>query len=198
MSSETNAAVEETPLSTSWRPLALVGALTAIFGVLAVVFPFITGVSISVLLGMLLLASGFVHVAHSFSAGNWKGAIWQVILATLYAIAGIALVVNPLFTLATLTVILAAFFIFNGILEVAMGVGLRGEQGRGWMVASGVLGIVVGALIWIGWPSTAIWAIGILFGVNLLSTGLSLIMLAMSGRRSNEESASLGTKPRGA
>ena len=188
-------------LATSWRSLAIVGVLTALFGVLAIVFPFVTGVSLSVLLGVLLVAGGFMHVAHAFTAQDWKGTLWQVLLAGLYGVAGIALLVNPLFTLATLTLILAAFFFADGIIETIMGLRLRGETGWAWLLASGVLGIVVGAAIWIGWPSTALWVVGLLFGINLLSTGLSMVMLAMGGRnhaRETEDVSQPGTKPRGA
>ena len=201
MSEETTVTDNGQSLATSWRSLAIVGILTALFGVLAIVFPFVTGVSLSVLLGVLLVAGGFMHVAHAFTAQGWKGRLWQVLLAGLYGVAGIALLVNPLFTLATLTLILAAFFFADGIIETIMGLRLRGETGWAWLLASGVLGIVVGAAIWIGWPSTALWVVGLLFGINLLSTGLSMVMLAMGGRnhaRETEDVSQPGTKPRGA
>ncbi|EMA55493.1 MULTISPECIES: HdeD family acid-resistance protein [Halococcus] len=201
MSEETTVTDNGQSLATSWRSLAIVGVLTALFGVLAIVFPFVTGVSFSVLLGVLLVAGGFVHVAHAFTAQDWKGRLWQVLLAGLYGVAGIALLVNPLFTLATLTLILAAFFFADGIIETIMGLRLRGEDGWAWLLASGVLSIVVGAAIWIGWPSTALWVVGLLFGINLLSTGLSMLVLAMGGRnhaRGTEDVSQPGTKPRGA
>lgn len=200
MSSETTTAGEETSLATSWRALAIIGGLTALFGVLAIVFPFVTGLSLSVLLGVLLVVGGFMHVAHAFSAQGWKGALWQLLLAGLYGIAGIALMVNPLFALATVTLILAAFFLVDGVIEIGMGLRLRGQAGWGWALASGVLGVLAGIVIWTGWPSTALWVVGLLFGINLLSTGLSMIMLAMGGRRDAHEErvTSPGTKPRGA
>lgn len=120
------------------------------FGVLAIVFPFVTGVSLSVLLGVLLVVGRFMHVAHGFSAQGWKEAVWQLILAASYGIAGIAPMVNPLFTLATLTLILAAFFLVDGIIEMIMGLRLRGQAGLEWTLISGVLGILAGAVIWTG------------------------------------------------
>lgn len=201
MSTETDTGVEEMSLSTGWRSLAIVGGITALFGVLAIVFPFVTGVSLSVLLGVLLVVGGFMHVAHAFSAQGWKGSLWQLLLAGLYGIAGIALMVNPLFTLATLTLLLAAFFFVDGIIEMVMGLRLRGQAGWEWTLISGVLGILAGAVIWMGWPSTALWVVGLLFGINLLSTGLSMVVLAMGGRKEAREEEGVtppGTEPRGA
>lgn len=179
----------EAPLAGSWRYLAGVGAIIGVLGLLAIAFPFVTGLGISTFLGVVLVVGAIAHLVHAVRASDWTGSAWQIVLAVLYGIAGVALLVNPLFGLATLTLVLAAFFVAEGVAEIVMAARLRSEGSWGWLFASGVLGVLVGGLIWFGWPSTAIWAVGVLFGVNLLSTGLSMVLLAMTGRTAAREAA---------
>ncbi len=172
------------------------GALIAVLGILAVLFPFVTGISLSILLGALLVVGALVHVAHAFS-GGWKRFVVQGLLAAVYAVAGIVLMANPVVGLTTLTIILVAFLLADGVLEIIMGYRLRGERGASSLIVSGVLGLVIAGLIWAGFPSSALWAIGLLFGVNLLVTGVSMMFMARgSGTKTREEAAP--TEPRGA
>lgn len=166
----------------SWRELMIAGAMLAIIGVLAIIFPFVTSVSLSILLGALLVGGALVHVAHAFSASGWSGAVWQVLLAIVYALAGVALLANPVVGLTTLTILLIAYFVVAGIVELFMAFQVRGESRWGWLLVSGVISLVLAGLLWASWPSSAAWAIGLLFGVNLLASGISMIAMAMSRR----------------
>jgi uncharacterized membrane protein HdeD (DUF308 family) len=168
------------------RTLVGVGVVLSVLGFLAIVFPFVTGVSLSILLGALLVVGALVHAAHAFSTPGWLGSIAQVGLAILYAVAGIALLANPVLGLVTLTILLVAYFAVEGLVLVYMGLRLRPEGRWGWTVASGALSLVVAGLLFVGFPSTAAWAVGLLFGVNLLSTGLAM---ALMGRRGTEATA---------
>lgn len=188
----------ETQLGESWRYLAAVGGVIAVLGLLAIAFPFVTGLSLSVLFGVLLVVGGIGHIAHAFSARGWTGFLAQVLLAVLYGVGGIALLVNPVVGLATLTLVLAGFFLADGVVEMGMGLRLRPGSGWGWLVASGALAVLIGVLVWVGWPSTAAWALGALFGINLLSTGLSMVLLALGGRRATRDATSPGSSARGA
>ena len=84
--------------------------------------------------------------------------------------------------LLALTLTLAAFFIIQGIFEIVHGVQAKGHRGRGWLIASGVVGLIVGVLLFLGWPSMAIWAIGTLTGINFILTGPALLALAGRSR----------------
>ena len=79
-----------------------------------------------------------------------------------------------------------------------MGLRLRPASGWGWMLASGVIGIIAGALVWTGWPITALWVVGLIFGIKLLSTGVALVMVAMGSRKAARDATSPGTTPDGA
>ena len=171
------------------RTMLAVGVVLSLLGVVAIVFPFVTGVSISIALGALLVVGALFHVAHAFGAGGWRGFALQALLAIIYALAGISLLVNPVLGLATLTLLLVAYFLADGVVEVLLGLRMRGETGSAWFVASGVISVVLAGLLWAGWPSTAAWAVGLLFGISLLSSGLSMVFVGMRADRTERRAA---------
>ena len=171
-----------TDTSESWRTLMVGGAVIAALGVLAIVFPYTAGVSLSILLGVLLIVGGAVNLAHAFSATNWKGSLVEVVLAVIYFVAGMALMANPVIGLTTLTLIVIGYLLVDGVFEIGMGLQLRPDANWRWVVVSGALSVVVAGLLLIGFPGTATWAVGLLLGVGLLSSGLSMVLVAMNGR----------------
>jgi len=160
-----------------WRYLAGVGIVIAVLGVFAILAPFVTGVGLSILLGSLFVVGGLAHATHAFSGDGWAGSLWQIVLAVLYAAAGIALLANPVLGLASLTILLVAYLALEGVVEIVGGLSMRSDPQWGWIVASGVLSIVLAGLLWAGLPSTALWAVGLLVGTHLLSTGLALVLV---------------------
>ncbi|QLG26487.1 HdeD family acid-resistance protein [Halorarum halophilum] len=179
--------VESIPgLETSWRSLEVGGAIIAVLGLLAILFPFVTGISVSILLGALLVVGGLVHIAHAFRARGWAGFFSQVLLAIVYAFAGVSLLANPVLGLVTLTILLVVYLFLSGIAEVVMGVGFRGNDGWVWVVASGVVSIALAALLWAGFFNVVAWALGFILGVHLLTTGISMIVVARRVRQELE------------
>jgi uncharacterized membrane protein HdeD (DUF308 family) len=172
----------------------IAGAVIGLLGVLAIVFPFVTGLSMSILLGILLVAGALVHVARAFSAGGFWGVVWQVALGVLYGIAGVSLLANPVLGLTTLTLLVIAFFVVDGIVEIAWALAGRGSVGWLWLLGSGVLSILLAGLLWAGFPSTAAWGIGVLVGVNLLSTGLTLILVGRAGEETAVDDVAAGDR----
>jgi uncharacterized membrane protein HdeD (DUF308 family) len=162
-----------------------VGVLIAVLGLLAILAPLFTGLALSVALGILLVAGSLGHVAHAFSARGWSGSLWEIVLAVVYAVAGVSLVVNPLVGLTTLTILLIAYLFVSGLAEIVMGFTTRSSPNWGWLVASGALSLLVAGLLWAGFPTTALWAVGLLVGISLLSTGISLARLANTGRKAS-------------
>ena len=183
MSMDTSS-VEPADARRSWRYLTAAGVLITILGLIAIAAPFVTGVAVSVLLGILLVVGALGHAINVFSAGGAVGAIWQGALAVLYAVAGISLLANPVLGLTTVTILLIAYFAVEGIIEVAMGVGMRSDSRWPWYVVSGTVSVLLAGLLWAGFPSTAAWAVGLLTGIHLLSTGLLLAYVGYAARRS--------------
>jgi uncharacterized membrane protein HdeD (DUF308 family) len=159
------------------------GALVALFGVLALIAPFLTGIAISIVVGALIVVAGVVAFAGAFSVEGWLGTIWKIVLAVVYVGAGILILSNPTLGLTTLTLLVIAYFAVAGLVKVVFGVTNRSEPQWGWIVASGGVSLLLAALLWLGFPSTALWAVGVLVGVDLLATGLSLVATGMMSRR---------------
>lgn len=163
-------------------------------------FPLVTGISLSIGLGALLVIGGLVHVAHAFSGRDWKSFLYQAFLAVVYVVAGIGLLANPVVGLASLTILLATFLAVEGVVEIAMGLRMRSAHPSwGMYAASGVFGLVVAGSIYVGWPTSAAWAVGLLLGVNLFTTGVTMVFVSRAGRRAmDRESATPTEHARGA
>src|SRR6056297_645971 len=174
------------------RTLQAAGVLLALLGLLAIAFPFVTGISLALLFGATLIVGGVFHYAHAFSAAGWSGSIGQVLLGLLYTGAGILLMSNPVLTLASLTVLLVAFLAVEGLVLIGLSFTVRNEPNWEWNVFSGLLSLLLAALLWAGLPSTAAWGLGLIFGVNLLTTGVGLVFL---GRGSEELTESTAETP---
>ncbi|WP_266080114.1 HdeD family acid-resistance protein [Haladaptatus caseinilyticus] len=187
MGTEVRDTTDRSTANSTWKTLFASGTIIAVIGVLAIFFPFLAGVTLSVLLGAALLVGAALHAVHAFSAGDWKGVLWQVVLAIVYAVAGVALVVNPVFGLVTLTILVIAYLAVIGVVEIVMGIALRPEKNWAWVVASGVISLLLAGLLFGGWPGSAEWALGLLFGVSLLTSGLSMVGVAMGGREAERE-----------
>jgi uncharacterized membrane protein HdeD (DUF308 family) len=129
------------------------------------------------------LAGGVLMIVHSFSSARWQGFLLGLLIGILYLVAGGWLAFFPLTGIITLTILLAALFLAEGVLEVIMAFRVRPHEGWGWLLLSGLVAVAVGVMIGMNLPSSATWAIGLLTGVNLLSTGVSFIVLALAGRR---------------
>jgi len=173
----------------NWRVPAGSGIVLALLGLLAIVFPFVTGVSLSLLLGAVLVVAGVAHAVHAFSAPGWTGSAVQAILAVVYVVAGIIFFANPVFGLATLTLLVIAYLFVGGLVELVVGLGMPREANGLWIAASGAVGILLAGLLWVGFPSTALWAVGTLFGVNLLISGVAMLSVGSAERRAVHEDA---------
>jgi len=155
--------------------------MIALLGLLALLAPFLTGIALSVLLGGALVVGALVHLAAAFSVGSATGVIWQVILGLVYGVAGISLLTNPIFGLATLTLLVIGFLVAEGVVQLVWAV--AGSAGSRLGVGlSGIVSLLLAGLLWSGFPSTALWAIGVLFGVDLLVTGGAMVVHGRSQR----------------
>lgn len=180
---ETGAPTVSTELRGSWRYLMGAGIVVSILGILAIAAPVVGGIALSMLFGTFLVIGGLVHLSHAFSARGWSAVTWEFLLAGVYVVAGVALALDPIFGLATLTLLLVAFFAVGGVAEVGLGLRMRPEPRWGAVVASGLVSVLLAVLLWVGFPSTARWAVGLLLGVGLLFSGVALIAVANAGRK---------------
>jgi uncharacterized membrane protein HdeD (DUF308 family) len=149
-----------------------------------VIWPGISTIAVDVYVGWLFLLSGIVGLASMFLAPNAQAFLWMLLTAALSLFVGVMLLWHPTEGAVSLTMVLTAFFIVEGIIQIVASLGYRdifpGQWG--WMLASGIAALILAALIIKGWPSTATWALGLIVGINLITSGLAITMVALAGR----------------
>jgi uncharacterized membrane protein HdeD (DUF308 family) len=158
------------------KKMTFLGVIAIILGMLAMLMPGLTGISIVFLLGVLVFVGGIVRIIWAFQAGSLGKGLLMFAIGGLTLLCGIALLANPLFGSAVLTIMLSLYFILDGISEVVAGIKLRPGSGWGWMLFGGIVSIWLGIMIWGQFPLSGVWAIGILLGIKLFFVGLIMVM----------------------
>lgn len=179
-----------------WRSLAFTGGIIAAIGVLAIVLPYGTGIAMTYIIGALLVVGGLTHAGQAYAERGWKGSIWQASLAVVSILAGVVLLANPIVGLLSLTLLVIAFLVVDGIAELGTSLRMAGQPGRGWIALSGVLSLVLATFLWSGFPVDAVWVVGLVVGVSLFTTGLSMVAVAYGGRRTGDDVAHPTAEPR--
>jgi uncharacterized membrane protein HdeD (DUF308 family) len=162
--------------------LIVAAILFIVLGVFAIIEPAVAGLGVALLVGWLLILGGISHFVSAFEGGGTRRVLFQILAGVVFLIGGYYLLVHPLLALGTLTLLLAAVILVAGVCEIVTYFRLRNEQASGWMLFNGIVALVVGLMIWLQWPSSSIWAIGTLVGVNLLLTGITRLMVGLTGR----------------
>ncbi len=167
-----------------WAMFLVEGIILVILGFAAIAVPLIATIALTIVIGWLFLISGIVGLITTFWARHAPGFWWSLVSALIGIAAGIVLLAWPLSGSVSLTLVLIAFFVIEGIATVLYAIEHRGQlSGRwGWMLVSGVVDLVLAAIIFAGLPGTALWALGLLVGINLLFGGAALIAMALAAR----------------
>ncbi|MEJ2433216.1 MAG: DUF308 domain-containing protein [Pseudolabrys sp.] len=157
------------------------GVALVVVGASAVALPPLATLGVTVLIGWVVLLRGVVGLLTTFQIRRAPGFWWSLLSAALAVVVGGLLLVSPLGGALTLTVLLVAFFVVGGAASIMFALDHRRElsDGWGWMLASGVLDLVLAALIFAGLPSTAAWAIGLLVGISMIVGGVGLTAMAL-------------------
>jgi len=168
-----------------WIAILIQGVILLVLGVLALAEPVLASIAIGIFVGWLFIVSGIAGLVAAFSSRGAGRSVWGVIAALLALLVGVLLVWHPIPGVLSLTMLLIAFFIVEGIAQIVLALEHRRLVLRswGWMLASGIADLLLAAIIISGWPGTAEWALGLIVGVNLLTTGFALIMGALAFRR---------------
>lgn len=171
-----------TTLQRRWLQLLLLGIVQIIGGFFALAVPTVASLAAAIVLGAVLVVAGVFQAAHAFSVKNWKGVTLQALGALFYIAAGILILLFPLNGALTLTIVVGAVLIADGVVRSMLAYRLRPLDGWGWFLAAGIASVAVGILLLLGWPLTGLFAIGVLLGVDLLFNGMSNCVLAIMFR----------------
>lgn len=167
-----------------WRLCLFQGAIMLGLGVLAVIAPVVATIAVGIFIGWLFLIGGIVGLVMLLSQKHLAAFVWNLITAALAIVVGILMIWNPAQGAISLTIVLVAFFVVEGVFQIATSIAYRDVMrgSWGWMLLSGLADLVLAAIIVLGWPMSAAWAIGLLVGVNLITSGWAMVMVALAGR----------------
>lgn len=160
------------------------GVLLVISGFVIMLFPVAGTFAVEILFGILLLVGGIGQVVMAFLARKWSGFFLTLLTGLLYTVAGLLLLFYPLQGEITLTLLLGVFLLVTGVLKMALSSKLKPRMHYEWLLFDGIITILLGFLILMKWPSDSLWVIGLLFGINVLFSGLSFLMLSFASGKS--------------
>jgi len=167
--------------ATGW--FIAIGVLFIVLGVFAIAEPFAAGLGVTLLVGWLLVIGAVAHFIAAFKGGGARHVILQLLVGIVYLIGGLYFLTHTIMGVGTLTLLLSGVILAEGVLEVLAYFRLRNMHAAPWLLINGVVTLLLGGLIWFHWPSSSVWAIGTLVGVNLLMTGISRLMLGLAARK---------------
>lgn len=166
---------------TGWYIAAAV--LFIVLEMLAVMEPFVASLAVSRLVAWLLIFGAVIHLIGAFKGGATKQVFLQGLAGLAYLVGGYYCLRHPLLALGTLTLVLAAVILGGGALEIVSYFRLRRENASGWLLFNGIIALLLGGMIWLHWPSSSVWAIGILVGMTLFMTGTTRLMFGLAARK---------------
>lgn len=162
-----------------WKSYLLEGIVFILLGAAAVAMPGLFTLSLELLVGWLFVIGGIVQGYRTFTTKDSPGFIGSLISAILLLIVGVWMLLFPLKGMFTLTFLLALFYLLDGCAKMLLAVQMKLSQRWTWYMFAGMLEVVIAVLIWHGWPSTAVWVIGLLVGINMLVYGFSQLFFAL-------------------
>lgn len=169
--------------TTSGRWGVVLGILFIVVGIFAIGEPVVAGLAVALLVGWALIVAAAAHLVGAFSAGSIGRGIWQAIVGVAYFIAALYFLTHPLLGLTTLTIVLAIVLFVEAIFELVVYTQTRAWPGAGWRLTNAIVTGLLAIMILAQWPSSAVWVIGTLVGINLLMTGITSLMLASAAKR---------------
>ena len=165
-----------------WKLFLIEGIILVILGFLAVAVPMVAGLAVTILFGWLFLISGIVGLITTFAMRHAPGFWWSLLSGVLGVVVGGWLLIQPELGLVSLTYLLIAFFIIEGVATIMFSLEHKAAlSGRwGWMLASGIVDLLLAAVILAGLPGAIAWALGLIVGINMVFGGASMIGVALA------------------
>jgi len=162
----------------------LEGIILVLLGMLAIFLPLFATLTITIILGWIFLASGIIGLIATMGARGVPGFWWSLVSALIAIVVGVALLFEPIAGALSLTLVLIAFFVVEGVATIMYALEHRRElSGRWeWMLISGIIDLVLAGIILAGFPGTAAWALGLLVGINMIFGGMALIAIGAHAR----------------
>jgi uncharacterized membrane protein HdeD (DUF308 family) len=170
-------------LSRSWGWLLGLGILFVILGFIGLGMTVGLTLVSMFFLGFLFVIAGVAQIVDVFKSHQWQGVVGHALIAVLYILGGGLIIYDPILASFVVTALLGWVLIIIGITRLIMGIILRHSKGFGWLLFGGITAIILGVLILMQWPYSALWIIGMLIAIELIVNGWTYIFIALGMRR---------------
>ena len=165
-----------------WGWFLAFGIVLLLLGVAAIVRSVTATVASMLFFGWLLVFAGIFEFVSAFMVGNWAGFFLHLLIAILFGIIGVLMLVRPVVSAETLTLVMSMFFLIAGLYQLIASLWAH-LPGWGWQALSGVVTSILGVLVLAGWPVSGLWVIGLFVGIELIFYGWAWIALAVGLRK---------------
>lgn len=163
-----------------------VGIVLIILGMIAIAAsPFVTLASM-IFFGSILLAGGVVQAVNAFITRHGEGFFLNLLGGVFYSIVGILLIIHPAIGALTVTLLLALFYTVNGLFKMIAAMSNRFEH-WGWVLFNGFVSFILGLMIWMEWPQSGLFIIGLFIGIDLLMLGWVWVALSLSAKKTGKQ-----------
>jgi uncharacterized membrane protein HdeD (DUF308 family) len=161
-----------------WGWFLALGILFIIGGTLALLSPLLTTLTTAIFVGAAFLVAGIFQIIHAFQMRGWDGFGWHLAMGLVSAIGGFIAVMDPLTGAVAITLVLAATFVAQGVVQIMAAFKVRPRDGWGWLALSGVLAILTGLVLAFSW-----FALGVFVAISVIFTGWAYVAIALAARR---------------
>ena len=164
--------------------LAIVWAVVLILcGICSLALPVMAGISAAIVISILIIIAGVIHLTTAAVAGSLGGYLWRTLVGIAYIIGGIWLFMHPVMGLVSFTLVLGIIFVVEGVFAIISYFSMRRVNGSSWLLFDGIVTLILAFLILAHWPSSSLWAIATIVGVNLIISGITRLMAQFALRR---------------
>jgi uncharacterized membrane protein HdeD (DUF308 family) len=171
------------PLRAKWGWIVALGVVYVIAGFVALGSMMMATVASVLIVGVMMIIAGVAEIINSFQIKTWGKFLLWALLGVLYVVAGFITFDNPLFAAVLLTLLLGASLVASGVMRIILAFSMRAETPWIWVVLSGIITLLLGALILARWPVNSIYILGLFLGIDLVMAGACWIGLGFGLRR---------------
>jgi len=154
----------------------ILGVICLLLGMFALFAPGFTGESLMIALGILTLGGGVMRAIWAFGAGSFWSGVGRFLIGVLTIIAGVLMLSSGMFTAAIITTVLTVYLVSDGLSEVIIGFQNTGRGGWFWWVLAGVVSVILGIMVWAGYPDLGVFTLAIFVGIKLFWMGIMLLV----------------------
>jgi uncharacterized membrane protein HdeD (DUF308 family) len=184
-----SASSDTAPLRAKWGWIVALGVVSLVAGFIAL-GSVLTATVVSVfLVGIMMIIAGVAEVINAFEVRGWGKFLLWLLLGVLYIVAGFVTFENPLLAAAVLTLILGVALVASGIMRIILAFSVQREAPWIWVLLSGAVTLLLGALILARWPVSSLYILGLFLGIDLIFAGAGWVGLGLGLRQRSPSAA---------